>query len=95
MHQLSIIRQSERVKGDWWMSSPISPDYPPKPPLPATPPPPPSIPTPTPAPCLCYPTFTRLLSLRSTTPAGHVTRAVQEPLQDGGDSGSTTTEYKH
>lgn len=24
MHQMSIIRQSERVKGDWWMSSPIS-----------------------------------------------------------------------
>lgn len=28
MHQLSIIRQSERVKGDWWMSSPISRAHP-------------------------------------------------------------------
>lgn len=27
MHQLSIIRQSERVKGDWWTSSPISLGY--------------------------------------------------------------------
>lgn len=34
MHQLSIIRQSERVKGDWWMSSPISRAHPPPSPPP-------------------------------------------------------------